>query len=343
MTRAAKLRRWAPPAALALGLAGCATPGGSAGGPRSLSDFEVPSRPGAPAVLALMPNSPTARETFRGLVEELGEDVNFRYRVVDEATTPERIARWVRTARPRAVVVMNNPTLRVYRRYQTASGDEGRNIPVVGILTSFLRESGRGVQNLGGVIYEVPLLTSVVNLRSLVDQPVRRVGVLHRRIFGRFLDEQGRLAAPEGVELVPVEIENATPTKIREGLARLRLDQRVDAIWILNDNRLLTRELVRDAWLPALRDNATPVIVNVRSLLSSRVDFGSFAVLPDHFALGAQAGQMLANIADRGWTFGARGGFEYPVAVRKVLDVGFARENLALVEDELRAVDELVE
>lgn len=340
MTRAIAKRCKTSLLATALLLGGCATP---AGAPRSLSELEIPSRPGAPTVLALMPSSPTARETFRGLIEELGEDVNFRYRVVDSTTTPERVARWVRSTRPRAVVVMNNPTLRLYRRFQAEAEAEAKNVPVVGVLTSFLRESGRGVQNLGGVIYEVPLLTSIVNLRALVDQPVRRVGVLHRRIFSRFLEEQGRLATPEGIELVPIEVEGATSGKIRDGLARLRLEQRVDAIWILNDNRLLTRELIRDAWLPALRDNATPVIVNVRSLLSSQVDFGTFAVLPDHFALGAQAGQLLANLADRGWAYGAKGGFEYPVAVRKVLDVGFARENLALVEDELRAVDELVE
>lgn len=322
--------------------AACATTG-SGGSASGTDDLAVPNRPGAPSVLTLMPNSATAREAFRGLVEEMGEDVNFTFRIVDKRTTPDQVARWVRSARPKAVVLMNNPSLRVYRRYQASAGSEAREIPAVGVLTSFLRESGRGMRSLGGVIYEVPLLTSIVNLRALVEEPVRRVGVLHRGIFGRFLEEQGRLAAAEGIEIVPLKIEDVSVDGVRGGLRRLRDEMKVDAIWVLNDNRLLSRDLVRDAWLPALRSNETPVIVNVRSLLSADVDFGTFAVLPDHFALGTQAGQMLASIADRGWRLPSAGGFEYPVAVRKVLHVGFAREHLALVEAELRAVDELVE
>lgn len=330
---------WWTASLLSLALGACAT---NTAGRKGGADLQIPNQPGAPSVLTLMPDSDTAREAFRGLVQEMGEDVNFSFRIVEKNTSPEDVARWVRSTRPKAVVLMNNPSLRVFRRYQASATGQGRSLPAVGVLTSFLRESGRGM-SLAGVIYEVPLLTSVVNLRALVEQPVRKVGVIHRGIFKRFLDEQGRLAASEGIQIVPIEVDDPNPRTVRSGLEKLREEMKVDAIWVLNDNRLLSRDLVRDAWLPALRSNSTPIIVNVRSLVSADVDFGTFAVLPDHFALGTQAGQLLAAMADRGWRLPSSNGFEYPIAVRKVLHVGFARDNLALAERELQSVDELVE
>lgn len=325
---------------LVLGAA-CANPKG--GGRQSVTAIGTDSPASAPAVLALVPDSIPAHDALQGLARELGSQFRLEVRVVGRDTKSSEIARFVQSVQPRAIVLMNNPTVRSFRNYRASAPPSERAIPAIGLLTSFLRESARGVDNLSGVIYEVPLLTSVVNLRTLVERKVRKVGVLHRSIFGRFLDEQARLARTEGIELVRVEVDGESPGEIRKGLEALQRERGVDAVWVLNDNRLLAPAMVRDGWVPSLRDYELPVIVNVRSLLSERVQFGSFAVLPDHEALGSQAGQMLLGLADRNWEGTRDGEFEYPVAVRKVLDVEFARENLSLVESELDSVDELVD
>ena len=294
-----------------------------------------------PRLLVLMPDSPVAQQALVGLQDELGTEYSLNVRYVSSNASPSAIGAAVAEVRPRAVVLMNNPTLRLYRRYQVANPN-ARRMPVIALLTSFLRQSAVGVDNITGVIYEVPLVTSLVNLRDLLDQPLERVGVVHRKSFTGFLKEQQGLARAEGFRLVPIQVSGNDANEVLRAINRLRVQDKVDTIWVLNDNGLLNRQMVRRGWLPALQSNQTPILVNAGSLLSRRVSFGTFAVLPDHRALGIQAANLLTTIAERGWR--ASGvDLEYPLTVEKVLDINFARQNLALREQRLATIDRLVE
>jgi hypothetical protein len=331
MTRA----RWGM-ALLGAALFGCATQGG-------LTPLEG-SKPGAnpdlPRVLVLMPESPSARMALEGLEAELGADFALTSRVVSRGATPEDVAAAVAEVRPAVVVLMNNPTLRLYRRYQASRPADAPALPAVALLSSFLKQSAGGIADLGGVIYEVPLLTSLVNLRDLLSQPLVKVGVIHRPTFRDFVEEQRALASSEGFEVVGVEVEGDSPRDLRAAVDRLVEESKVDALWVLNDNALLSRLMVERGWLPALRGKKTPVLVNVGSLLSRRVPFGTFGVLPDHRALGVQAASLVIAAVEGP---GAPAAMEYPLTVEKVLDVASARENLSLREDHLANVDRLLE
>ena len=124
-----------------------------------------------------------------------------------------------------------------------------------------------------------------------------------------------------------IEVEKNEPTQLRRAIERLRTEDDVDVIWVLNDNALLQPDMIRRGWLPALRPNRTPVLVNVGSLLSDRVDFGTFAVLPDHRGLGVQAAGLITQLGERRWNASSIR-MEYPLSVEKVLNVDFAREYL---------------
>ena len=318
-------------------LVGCNTMGGGLKAPKQPTQGSQ----SGPRLLVLMPDSPIAQRALDGLQEELRDDFSLVVRFVSRGAQPSEVAQAISSVRPRAVVLMNNPTVRLYRTFQ-ARYPNARRIPVIALLTSFLKQSAAGVDNLTGVIYEVPLVTSLVNLRDLLDQPLERVGVVHRKNFTSFLREQQELARAEGFRLVPIEVSGANANELRRAVNRLRTQDKVDTIWILNDNGLLNRRMVRRGWLPALQANQTPVLVNAGSLLSRRISFGTFAVLPDHRALGAQAAGLITMIAERGWqTSGV--GLEYPLTVEKVLDIDFARRNLALREQRLATIDRLVE
>lgn len=322
-----------------LALIGCAKK--DARGPQVQPAAVAAPRPELPTLLAFMPLSASAEATFAGLQSELGEDFNLVPSYLGADATPTQLAEQIERSRPAILLLMNNPTLRLYRSYQ-ALPSARRDLPAVAVLASFLRETSGGINNLTGVIYEVPLLTSLVNLRVLLKQPLKRVGVILRPSFRSFLEEQRALAASEGFQLVGVEVAGADQREVKNALERLRSDEKVDAIWVLNDNVLLAPNVLTKGWLPGLRGNKIPVVVNVGSLLSKKVDFGTFAVLPDHRALGVQAAAMVSSVAERGWQTAGLG-FEYPVSVETVLDLAFARKNLELAEDQLATVDRLLE
>ena len=208
----------------ALALVACTTGSGLRNSQTGLPNRQVPN------VLVLMPDAPSAQEVLQGLRDELDGTYNLVVRLTDNPD-PAAIRQEMLPVRPQAVVLMNNPTVRVFRRYQQTF-PQATKVPVIVLLTSFLKEAARGIENYTGVAYEVPLVTSLVNLRDLLAQPVQRVGVIHRASFRHFLDDQASLASREGFVLVRRPVEEGDVTGLRRALDQLRDDDEVDVIWV---------------------------------------------------------------------------------------------------------------
>ncbi len=324
------------PTFVALILAACSAPG--LPGPTRTVARPLGARP----VLVLMPNSPSAELALEGIRREVADQFELLPRYVSPSNGPDDVARAIDEVAPAAVVLMNNPTLRLYRRYQEALPEPRRPPPAVGLLIAFMEESSFGVINLVGVRYEVPLITSLVNLRDILDQPLERVGVVHREGFEDFIDKQRSLLDAEGFVLVSRRVEGRSVAELRAALDELVSTERVDALWALNDNVLLEDRMVERAWLTVLLRESTPVVVNVESLMSRRRKFGTFGVLPDHFAMGEQAGALLLSVVEQGIA-SVDAGFEYPISVRKILDLRLAKSRIALRPSSLDTLDRVID
>ncbi|MEE2962249.1 MAG: hypothetical protein VYA34_16065 [Myxococcota bacterium] len=297
---------------------------------------------GLEGVLVLMPESETSRSAFDGLSEELGDEFNVSSQIVDAETTKvEQLAKYISDAKPVVVVLMNNATVSLYRRYQSLT--PGPYPAAVMMLTSFLKESSKGIKNATGIIYEIAGITSFVTLRQLLDQPVANVGVVYRPWAKGFVAEQKVLAATEEINIIGTEIsgEGNVARQIKRAAYDLLTEEKVDAIWILNDNALLKKEVIANGWLPALKRSSAPVVVNVSSLVTPKIKFGSFAVLPDHEQLGVQAANIIFELQDQDWGVEGRS-LEDPLAVEKVLLVDYAQDNFKLKKQALDQVDKLV-
>src|SRR5690606_10258684 len=125
--------------------------------------------------------------------------------------------------------------------------------PAVVVMASFLEEQYLYIENVTGIAYEVPGVTLVTNFRALVSTPIRRVGVIYRPVFKRYVARQRQLAEREQIETVGAAVpDKPTVKEVQGALRRLQRDAKVDVLWVLNDNSLLTPELVAGAWMPAL-------------------------------------------------------------------------------------------
>ena len=252
------------------------------------------------------------------------------------------IAQSVESERPDAVVLMNNPTVSAYREFQKRT-PEAKFPPAVVVMTSFLEETRRQIQNATGINYEVPLITAATNLRKLTDGRVDRVGVVRRSGLARFVQEQAELARREKLVVIEEEVSNSpNPSELKRALRIVKRD--ADALWIMNDDRLLTPRLIAEGWLPGLNERPRiPTVVGVASLVSPKSSFGTFAVLPDHTALGTQAANLIYDLADAGWTFPSDAETLLPLSVSTILDIGQARERLVLRADAAKRVDRILE
>ncbi len=305
---------------------------------------DPPRRPGTPVVFVVMPAAASFQATRRALVAEIGKSFD----VVTLTEAPEtgvaQLAAALDKAAPACLVLMNNTTVRLYREYQR-SRPGARFPPAVIVMTSFLEDIRHELQGVTGIAYEVPGITAFVGLRAIVTAPVTRVGVLHSRYSRGFIERQRALAAKEQIDLVPVEISAEQPTvwDVQNGLRSLRTVHHVDALWVLNDNRLLRDgRFLKDAWTPALDFLGLPVVVGAAPLVNPEAPFGTFAVLPDHAALGIQTANLILDLADDGWRID-RHPVELPVSTISVLDVEQARVKFGLRPDALNRVDRPME
>jgi hypothetical protein len=330
--------------ALAVALVACANglpqpPAGPAEAPL----VDPPRRAGKKLVLVTMPDSPSFRTVRRALVAELQKDFDVATQIVDGHTSTAEFIRQVHRHKPSCLVLMDNPTVKLYRGYQNAHPGS-QALPALVVMSSFLEELRADLPNASGVAYEVPGVTAFVNLRSIIEKPVARVGVVHRPSFRGFVERQAALAAKEQITLVPVEVPGeASPSDVRGALRSLQETGQIDALWVLNDNRLLRDgQFLESAWRPGLDALGVPVVVGVPTLVSAEARFGSFAVLPDLEAMGVQAANVLYEIAENDWKAGAHA-VELPVSTLTVVNLGQIKQRFGLREGAARRIDKVIE
>jgi hypothetical protein len=305
---------------------------------------DAPRRAGTPLVFIGMPASAPFQATRRALISELGRAFDAATFIVTPRTTSAELAAALEAAAPACVVLMNNATVQLYRDYQRARPG-ARFPPAVVVMTSFLEDVRRELVRATGISYEIPGVTALVNLRTVIQAPVSRVGVVHGRQLAGYIDRQRALAAKEHITLLSAEVNGDQPSlsEIRNALGSLRREHQIDALWVLNDNRLLKgAQFLAEAWMPGLEALNVPVVVGAAPLVNSRTPFGTFAVLPDHAALGVQAANLILSLADDGWRI-AQHPIELPLSTITVLDVAQARERFGLRAGALDRIDRLIE
>jgi putative ABC transport system substrate-binding protein len=305
-------------------------------------DTSTPSGTPAGTILVAMPETAPTKEVWSSLRDELGTDYRLVAVRIDGPSHWPAIAEAVKRHKPSAIVLMNNPTVAAYRVYQEQALEKTFP-PAIVIMTSFLDGHPTQIANATGISYEVPLITVVTNLRKVVATPIEKVGVVVRGPLRGFVARQAALAGREQIKVVEQEI-GANPNSSELKWALRNLKGNVDALWILNDDRLLNPRLIAEAWLPSLNEKPYFLtMVGVAALVSPAQAFGTFAVLPDHAALGVQAANMIFDLADENWTLPDDVQVQLPLSVITTLDLHQARKRFALHADASQRVDRVLE
>lgn len=297
----------------------------------------------ADTVLVARPAGADFDEARKGIAEALGPGwVLVDHPVAKDAPLTDFVKAW-RATRPKALVLMDNRSVGTWRDAAAALADTAT--PAVALMGVRLDLAVQGLPRTIAVAYEIPAVTSVVNLRTVVNSPVRRVGVVYRASWESFFRRQEGFCAAESVELVGRSVPDGDNpgAALREALGELLEGPgRVDALWVLNDNALLTPRLIQSIWAPFVRRTRTLAVVGVEPLVQPALDFGSFAVLPDNYALGGQVAGLLQDIHDAGWKIPAPR-VEQPLSVLKILNLRQVRRNGAYRSEHAGEIDRILE
>ena len=299
-------------------------------------------------VLVLRPDNHYFEDALDGLTHKLGNDYAISNLIIPKrinARKAERILsrldQIMQEEEPDVVVAMNNRSISIYREYQNIHKDR-EFPPAVILMALYAQKHVALLKNATGIAYEVQAVTSLYNLRSMIQNPIRRVGVLYRPELKTFYESQRTYCDPEEIDLIGIELPESydLPQKIKASLNEL-ITQDVDALWVLNDSRTLTGKLLQQVWMPVLKDFEKPVVVGIEALVQDNIGLGHFAFIPEHFGLGLQAADMIFEIEDNGWsTKGVR--FRSPISVKKIVNLKKLHSSITLQEDALYEIDKFI-
>jgi putative ABC transport system substrate-binding protein len=167
---------------------------------------------------------------------------------------------------------------------------------------------------------------------------------VYRPVFKSFINRQQEPAGKEHLTIVARELPREfTADDLREALHKLVKEDRVDALWMLNDNLLVRdAQFLEETWRGELRTAKVPLIVGVPNLVDPTASLGTLAVVPDHEALGLQAGNLIFDLADNGWQI-EKHAIDLPLSVKTVVDLRQARELFQLRPDANGRIDRALE
>ncbi len=300
---------------------------------------------GAEKILLLRPMGINFEETAKGLQIELGSG----FQIVELLVSPDmeegKIVKEIVKTRPKVLVLLDNNAILLYSKIQKHWQDSIPFPPSIALMAVRVDKAIAEMKRVTGIFYEVPGVTSILNLRSLIVDPMQKVGVLFRPSMQDFVLESARWCKSENIELVAFEVPENTrdiALAVRNGVRRLRIQDQVDALWVLNDNYFLTPEIISEGWLPALERFQKPVLVGVENLISSKVTFGSFATLPDHFGLGVQVAGIIHRLEEVNWRMEVKPMVQQPLAIIKMISLKQARKVSEVKESALLEIDKVM-
>lgn len=296
----------------------------------------------AKSVLVLHPKGEAFDDAKKGIRETLGPSYAVKDFVFEKESGVADLVKAWKSAMPKIVVAMDNKGILLAKEARESLRDS--IVPLVGLMGVRVDASLKDVPNVVGINYEIPAVTTLVNLRAILPKPIKKTGVIYRASMEDLYLRNAEFCKQEGIELVGIKVSDASDPKSSLDKAIKELVGRgdIDALWVLNDNFFLNAKLIVGSWQPGLSGWKRPVIVGIETLVRPAFKFGTFAVLPDNYALGAQAAGLVQEIEDAGWEV-EESKVDQPLSVVKTLNLPGTKKCCGIEADKLGEVDKVLE
>ncbi|MDO5576870.1 MAG: hypothetical protein Q4F84_07300, partial [Fibrobacter sp.] len=221
-------------------------------------------------VLILTTKGSIFDQARNGLINEIRDEFNISVIEVSEQTSMMEIDSVVNENKGiRAVVLIGNNAIRVYKKYSGQNKEKTESIQVISLLALDIQRAVSGIRNVTGIAYETPMVTALINFRRVVNKPLDKVGVIYRNSFKNFVTEHTQLSSKEGITIESIEISD-DPSKHNDEILKALQDlqkKSIDAFWLFNDNIILKPKLLGEIWIPFFKKEKVPLIAGVESLV----------------------------------------------------------------------------
>lgn len=286
-------------------------------------------------------------EEFQQIVEAIKADfdgeLTFNEMLINKKSNISNVSDEIKRNQTKAVILLGNKAVNLYKKYQSSAAEAP---PAIATAALFLDNGLKSMNNVTGIRYEIPVVTSIINLRSILTEAPVKVGVIYREWAEPQILLNNQYLSKEQVSLTAIQLPNNNFDKPRALRSKLRkLISEVDVLWLLNDNALLTKDLLVKVWIPELKKAQIPVVVGVKSLVATRLQIGSYAVIPDHVGLGLQTASLLEELWENEWKMSSsQKELEQPIAIIEYLNRAiFDKKSIKYQQEQLVTVDNVIE
>ncbi len=295
-------------------------------------------------VLIVKPEASAFEDVKNVIADELGDEFVIKELTISSKTQKDRFANHINDVSPKLVVLMDNKAIGLFKYYQSLPHGKASNVPSIACMGVFVEKAISGIKNSTGVSYEVPPVTSIVGLRVISKKKISKVGVIHREFMNEYLKKDIAYCKREHTELIPYSIpgEKNHSKLVKKGLKYLIKRKSIDVLWVPNDSALLKPDIIKNIWVPMIDKYKIPVIVCVGTLASTKINLGSFAVLPDHEGIGRQVAEMVFEVRDNKWS---TEGLDVvpPLSVYKIINLPLAEKSMGIKQGYIGTIDHILE
>ncbi len=262
--------------------------------------------PEANKILIFTPEGEVFNETINGLKNELSRYYKLEIFFISKEMSENFINEKIESISPKVIFLLGNRAIKIFKTYIQKYPAKNGNVPVIALLASQVEGALEGLVNVGGIAYETPMVTALINFRSIFGMQISKVGVIYRSVFEKFINQHTEYCKREKIIVKSIHINDSRgirSNEIKNAIKQLLQKEKVDVFWVPNDNRLLESKLLSEVWIPIFNKHKIPVVVGVETLAKPDINLGTYAVIPEPISMGEQAAQMVFDLEESGWKF----------------------------------------
>lgn len=301
-------------------------------------------------IVALMPQDKQFLQVLDGMRSEFDANYNIDVVTITKSFKIDDMAQACKKNDIKALILMDEAAINAVRKLQETD-KFFVTIPKFVFMTLQVETTTKGLSNVAGIKFEVPIYTLVTNFRIISQIDLSTVGIFYRQSFTGSIEEAKKMLEEEKISInaVCVDCENNGKATIQKALSvmensfdKMVKEQGSEAFLVLADNLIMNNVSLNDFWIGKVKKGKVPVIAPFEMLSSKNLGLAIFTADPDLTQLGAQGANQIIEYFENGSSLSAIG-FEPTISIKSTLNESVAK-NLGwkLKAEKLRRINQII-
>lgn len=301
-------------------------------------------------LVALIPPDKQFQQVLDGMQSELDANYSINVVTMTKSFKFDDLTQKCKNNDIKALILMDDAAIDAVRELQETDSFFVK-MPKFVFMTLQVENTTKGLSNVAGIKFEVPIYTLVTNFRIISQKDISNIGIFYRQSFSGSIEEAKKMLENEQISLNAVCVDckdngKATTQKalsvMDNSIDKMVKEQGCEAFLVLADNLIMNNTSLNDFWIGKVKKLNVPVIAPFEMLASKKVGLAIFAADPDLIQLGAQGANQIIEYFENGSSLDAIG-FEPTISIKSTLNESVSKDlGWKLKSEKLRRINQII-